>query len=140
MHLLDREFKYTDKEREWLEDRFEIGLLELMRQQVLPADDNGNPTGGGIYKAQIAFLYAGLRHYGNVMTESKVKELVRQVTAEPLMVMRVLNKAVKACMASGCLGFVYSPPAPPEEEEAEDPKEKAGAAAVPEAGDNDKTH
>ena len=134
MHLLDREYRYTDKERDWLEERFEMGLLELMRTHVYPCDENGRPTGGGILKAQVAFIFAGIRHAGPAVTEARVREWLAQVSKEPLGTLRVINKAVKACMASGALGYVIED-APVEPEEMG--KEEAGA--TPAAGASDPT-
>ncbi len=122
MHIMDREFKYTIAEREYLEDRFEMGLLELINDQIVPRGDSGSLTGGGKIGPQVAFVWAGLRHYGSRVTEARVKEWM--MDSPPILL--VLDKAVTACLKAGILGFKWEPP-PPEEPEKESPEGKADA-------------
>ena len=102
----DREFRYTMDDREALEDRFNCGLLELIKTKVLPTED-GKGTGGGVLKAQVALVWMGVKHYGAAVTEKRVREwLLQEIEAKGNM-FGPLAKAAEAIMASGVLGVKY---------------------------------
>lgn len=105
-----RTFKYTHAEREWLEDRFNKGLLELIKEDVMPTDPaTGKLTGGGRWRAQVSVIQAGLRHEGKQITEAKVRKWIETHLAHDGHIVELINAAVTAIFASGVLGFTVKP-------------------------------
>lgn len=115
----ERTFKWTRAVRNFLEERHNKGLLELIREDVLPCYDNGMPTGGGRWNAQVDFVWQGLRHAGPAITQSRVSEWMEALCDGGGSILEVLAPANASCLASGVLGFKYEIPSEEEPEDAE---------------------
>jgi hypothetical protein len=120
----EREFRYTRNERELLEDRFGIGLIDTIRTNVLPTGADGKPTGGGCIKHQTALVWAGLKHNGPKVTERAIAEWIDKLQEEGGNPYMVYGTAVAAVFASGVLGMTIT-----EDETTEDKDEPEGKEA-----------
>lgn len=114
----DREFKYGMDERDALEDRFEMGLAEIIRKKVI--GENGRE---GIFKVQVAFIHQGIKHHGPAINEAKVRAWLTAEIDQKGHLFDALTMAAKAAFASGCLGLKHE-----EAEEEPSGKDAAGEA------------
>jgi hypothetical protein len=115
------DLKYTRAERELLEQRFGIGLQQLITTKVLPVV-NGQVQ-GGLISAQIALVHAGLKHDGPKLTEKAVGEWVDELSKTEEGVFPVVISAARAVGASGVLGRVIVDDEP--DEESDEGKDRA---------------
>jgi hypothetical protein len=104
-----RVFKYTNAERDLLEDRFDDGLYEILYRKALSTDPaTGKITGVGRRKVIVAVIWAGLKYYGKGVTERRVSEWLEQLVDEKPQtgVMEPLMAAVGCIWASGLMGVI----------------------------------
>lgn len=124
----EREFKYTFAEREQIEHQFKMGMFDFVRQQVIPLNADNVPTGGGIFRSQVAFIFFGLRHHGKGVTLTKISEQLKKHIIDGGNVYEVLGQASQAMMRSGVLGFQTSD---------EDEEDEEGKAESPSSSGED---
>ena len=129
----EREFKFTRKDREDFEEKFDgQGMWRVIRDQVLALNENDEPTPGGTIKAQRALVWIGLRHKGPKVTEDAVGQWLDDLGREGGNVFAVFSTAANAVLASGVLGIKYEIRA----DEEEDPKEDGDPATEPSASES----
>lgn len=119
-----RTFKYDMDAREVLEDRYDLGLQEILQRKVLGASGDGTLR-GGLFKAQVALVWLGIRHHGPAITEKKVRDWMLAEVTDKDQLFDLLTVACNAVYASGVLGLKYEEP-----EDADAGKEGAAEPAA----------
>ena len=107
-----------------------MGMFDFVKSEVIPMDGT-TPTGGGIFRSQVAFLFFGLRHCGKSVSEAKVSEQLKKHILDGGNVFEVLNQASQAMMRSGVLGFQTG------DDDEEEEEESGKAEASPSSGEDE---
>lgn len=119
----DRVFKFTRKDREDFEEKFNgQGMWKVIREQVLALNDKDEPTPGGTVRAQRALVWMGLRHSGPKVTESAVGQWLDELAQAGGNEFQVYTTAANAVLASGVLGYKHEFN---DDEETADPKDES---------------
>jgi hypothetical protein len=110
--------KYTHAERQALEAQYKMGLMEILREKFMPTDDEGKPTGGGMWSVQVDIIYRGLAHNGPAITRKRVEQWMLNACSEDQGVIPMLVAAFQAVLSSGVLGMrvTFDEPEPEDEE------------------------
>lgn len=107
----DRVLKYTKAERRYLEGRFKVDMQRFLSELVCPVKD-GKAVGGGLWDAQVAFVFTGLRHASKKIDERSVEEWMeayinsKDEEGTYNTIYNVLGPAVMAALQAGFLGRI----------------------------------